>query len=129
MGRLPSMIILLVVLPGCASLSHGTTQQITVATEPPGASCTLSREGQSIARIDATPGAALVERDKHDILAVCSKPGYATASAPLHSGVAGSSFGNILAGGLIGVAIDSANGADNEYPSAVSIVLAPSPAP
>jgi hypothetical protein len=118
---------ILPVLAGCASISHGTTQQIAVTTEPPGATCTLSRQALSIATIAETPGMALVQRDKRDILASCSKPGYQTAIRTLHSGVADSSFGNILAGGLIGVAIDSANGADNEYPASVSIPLMPDP--
>jgi hypothetical protein len=121
----PISMLLIILLAGCASISHGTTQQIAVTTEPPGATCTLSRQGLSIATIAETPGVALVQRDKRDILATCSKPGYQIATRTLHSGVADSSFGNILAGGLIGVAIDSANGADNEYPASVSIPLTP----
>ena len=116
-------MLLLPFIAGCASLSHGTTQQIAVTTAPPGAACILSRQGLSIATVAQTPGMALVQRDKRDILATCSKPGYQTAIRMLHSGVADSSFGNILAGGLIGVAIDSANGADNEYPASVSIPM------
>jgi hypothetical protein len=116
-------IAILLLLAACASLSHGTTQQIALTTEPPGATCTLSRQGLSIATVAPTPGLALVQRDKRDILATCSKAGYQTATRSLHPGVADSSFGNILVGGLIGVAIDSANGADNEYPASVSIPL------
>jgi hypothetical protein len=121
------LLLMLPMLAGCASLNHGTTQQIAVTTEPPGATCTLSRQGLSIATVVQTPGVALVQRDKRDILATCSKPGYQTAIRTLPSGVADSSFGNILAGGLIGVAIDSANGADNEYPASVSIPLTSEP--
>ena len=120
-------MLMLPMLAGCASISHGTTQQIALTTEPPGATCTLSRQGLSIATVAETPAVALVQRDKRDILATCSKPGYQTAIRTLHSGVADSSFGNILVGGLIGVAIDSANGADNEYPGSVSIPLTPDP--
>jgi hypothetical protein len=121
------LTLVLPMLAGCASISHGTTQQIAVTTEPPGATCTLSRQGLSIATVAQTPGIALIQRDKRDILASCSKPGYQTAIRTLHSGVADSSFGNILVGGLIGVAIDSANGADNEYPASVVIPLTPDP--
>jgi hypothetical protein len=122
-----ALVSVLLILAGCASISHGTTEQVTITTAPPGASCTLTRQGLSIATVAETPGVALVQRDKRDILATCSKPGYQTAIRTLHSGVAGSSFGNILLGGLIGVAIDSANGADNEYPASVSIPLIPDP--
>jgi hypothetical protein len=44
-----------------------------------------------------------------------------------HSGVAGSTFGNIVAGGLVGWGIDSASGADNKYESPVNISMVPVP--
>jgi len=40
-----------------------------------------------------------------------------------HSGAAGATFGNIVAGGLIGWGVDSATGSDNKYDSPVNITL------
>lgn len=40
-----------------------------------------------------------------------------------HSGVAASSFGNIVLGGGVGAIIDSASGADNKYTPDVNITL------
>ena len=128
MGRVWAIIPFLVVLPGCATLSHGTTQQISIATEPPGASCTLTRRGLSIATIDPTPGIALVARGETDLLATCSKPGYETGHRSLPSDVSVMTFGNALFGGVIGSFIDRANGARYVYPDAVSLVLTPNPA-
>jgi hypothetical protein len=42
-----------------------------------------------------------------------------------HSGAAGATFGNIVAGGGIGWAIDSASGADNKYDAPVNVTLVP----
>ena len=128
MGRIWTIIPFLVVLPGCATLSHGTTQQISIATDPPGASCTLTRRGLSIARVDPTPGIALVERGESDLLATCSKPGYETGRRSLPSDVSVMTFGNALFGGVIGSFIDRSNGARYVYPDAVSLVLMPNPA-
>jgi hypothetical protein len=122
------IIPFLVVLSGCATLSHGTTQQISIATEPPGASCTLTRQGLSIARVDPTPGIALVERGESDLLATCSKPGYDTGHRSLPSDVSVMTFGNALFGGVIGSFNDRTNGARYVYPDAVSLVLTPNPA-
>ena len=128
MGRLWMIAHVLVVLSGCATLSHGTTQQISIATEPPGASCTLTRQGLSVARIDPTPGIALVERGESDLLATCSKPGYETGHHSLPSDVSVMTLGNALFGGVIGSFIDRSNGARYVYPDAVSLVLTPNPA-
>jgi hypothetical protein len=42
-----------------------------------------------------------------------------------HSGAAGATFGNILLGGGIGWAIDSATGSDNKYESPINMTLIP----
>ena len=128
MGRLWMIAHVLVVLSSCATLSHGTTQQISIATEPPGASCTLTRQGLGIATVDPTPGIALVERGESDLLATCSKPGYKPAHQSLQSDVSVMTFGNALFGGVIGSFIDRSNGARYVYPDAVSLVLMPNPA-
>lgn len=128
MGRVWTAIPFLVALSGCATLSHGTTQQISIATDPPGANCTLTRRGLSVARVDPTPGIALVERGESDLLASCSKPGYETGHRSLPSDVSVMTFGNALFGGVIGSFIDRTNGARYVYPGAVSLVLTPIPA-
>jgi len=128
MGRASRLITFLVVLPGCATLNHGTTQQISIATEPPGACCSLTRQGLLVARVDPTPGIALVQRDQHDLLAVCSRPGYEPAHRSLQSDLSVMTFGNVLFGGVIGSFIDRSNGARYTYPDAVSLALTPIPA-
>ena len=117
----------LVGLTSCASVLSGTSQEISVNTNPSGANCGLYRQQERIATIQDTPGSALVQKTKNNIWVACVKPGFLPASYLNHSGTADASFGNILAGGLIGVAVDSATGADNKYENSVNVSLIPKP--
>src|SRR5205823_4893037 len=110
---------------GCSSLIEGTTRQITINTNPPAADCTLKRQEEIIGRVDPTSGSVVVKKTKRDIVITCNKPGYQEATYLNHSGAAGASFGNIVAGGGLGWAIDSASGADNKYDSPVNMTLVP----
>jgi hypothetical protein len=96
-----------------------------VNTNPPGADCALLRQDVPIARINPTPGAATIEKTKYDITVSCEKEGFEKATYLNHSGAAGATFGNIILGGGIGWAIDSASGADNKYDSPVNVTLVP----
>ena len=117
------LFILLILLPGCSSIIEGRSQEIMVNTNPPGATCTLTRIGQTVSTIAPTPGSAYIEKTKYDLTITCTKPGYETATYLNHSGAAGATVGNIILGGGIGWAIDSASGADNKYDSPVNITL------
>jgi hypothetical protein len=116
----------LVLLTGCASIFEGTTQQISVTTNPAGARCTFWRNGTLISDIAATPGAVSIRKTRDDLTIVCDKRGYATATYVNRSGLAMSTFANILTGGLAW-AYDSTRGADNKYEGSVSLALAPAP--
>ena len=113
----------------CSSIIEGTSQEIMVNTNPNGAKCVFNREGGVIGTIDTTPAALTVKKTKDDITVVCSKEGYQDASYLNHSGAAGATFGNIILGGGIGWAIDSASGADNKYDTPINITLVPKPQP
>jgi hypothetical protein len=117
-------------LAGCASLvGGGTSQDITVSTNPPGAHCVFWRHGEQIGEIRETPGTLTVKRRKYDIDIKCDKTGFEQASFHDHSGVSSMVAGNvaadlILTAGLSSI-VDSANGADNEYTGNVIIGLTP----
>ena len=117
------IILSLTVLSACSSIVEGTSQEIVINTAPSGADCSLVREGISIGRVDPTPGAATVKKTKHDITIVCNKKGYQGTTFFNKSDVAGATVGNVILGGGIGWAIDSASGADNKYTSPVNITL------
>jgi hypothetical protein len=118
-----------VLASGCATVFEGTSQEITVNTNPPGATCVFTRNGTVVGTIQSTPALLSVQKRKYDIMITCNKAGYAQATYLNHSGVSAAIAGNvaadiILTAGLSSI-VDSADGADNKYDSAVNITLAP----
>ncbi|MDP9195655.1 MAG: hypothetical protein M3O22_02630 [Pseudomonadota bacterium] len=111
-------------LSACSTIVEGRSQQLYVNTNPAGAECDLTRQGMSIGRVNPTPGAIMVEKTKHDITVTCKKSGYQTATYINKSDVAGATVGNVILGGGIGWAIDSATGSDNKYETPMNITLA-----
>jgi hypothetical protein len=131
-GAAFAVAITAVYVSGCASIVSGTSQEIKVVTNPPGANCAFEREGSVIARVEQTPGGVTIKKTKHDITLKCNKDGYQETTYLNHSGADGSTFGNMVLGGGIGWAIDSASGADNKYDGVVNLTLTPNgaaPAP
>ncbi len=61
--------------------------------------------------------------------ATCTKEGYQPATIAASSRFTGSTFGNVIAGGVIGVVVDAASGANNRYLSDVRLDLAENPGP
>jgi hypothetical protein len=112
-------------LAGCSTIIEGSSQELTVNTNPPAADCGLYREGAKIAEVANTPGSVKIDKTKHDITVLCVKDGYQQATFLNHSGTAGATLGNIIAGGGIGWAVDSATGSDNKYDSPMNITLVP----
>jgi hypothetical protein len=74
---------------------------------------------------DEYPCGILIKKTKNDITVECEKAGFTKASYLNHSGAAGATLGNIIAGGGIGWAVDSASGADNKYDPVMNITLVP----
>ena len=110
-------------LSGCASIVKGTTQKITIKTNPPGATCRVEQNNNTIATISPTPDIINVPKSKHDLTLTCNKPSYRTAVHVIPSDVEAMTMGNILLGGVIGLAIDAGTGAMNKYDANVTITL------
>ena len=121
---LSAVVVASGLMGGCASTLEGTSQEISIATNPPGAECQMEREGDVIASFK-TPGGTVVKKTKHDIDVTCTKVGYQDATGFLESGIESATFGNIILGGGIGWLIDSASGADNKYPTKITISMVP----
>ncbi len=110
---------------GCASITKGTSQSVTVNTEPAGANCILSRDGQQIAVVNPTPGTIQVGKASGTISILCKKTRYQDAAGTLASTFQSMTFGNIIFGGIIGVAVDASTGAMHEYPPMITVTLVP----
>lgn len=123
--KILASLFFLVWFTGCATVIKGTDESISVLTDPSGAVCDLDRDGTTIGVVNPTPGTLEVDRDKDDILVTCRLDGYEDSTAILSSEFTGFTIGNVILGGLIGVGVDAASGANNEYPDNVSIVMIP----
>lgn len=119
-------------LGGCASVSRGTTETISVASTPSGAEAVVS--GLEAPTTCTTPCAFVAKRNA-DITVTVSKEGYEPQVVPLTkdippTGAAGFA-GNVLLGGVIGMGVDAATGAALDHkPNPVIVTLQPNkPAP
>ncbi|WP_282604298.1 hypothetical protein [Pelagibius sp. Alg239-R121] len=113
------------VVSGCATVIKGTDESISVITEPEGATCTLVREGKTVGVVNPTPGSVEVDRDKDDVTVNCVLEDYEDSYEVVSAEFSGYTVGNVIAGGLIGVAVDAASGANSEYPDEVTVLMVP----
>ena len=120
--KLAAVLNIGVVLSGCASVIKASTQSINISTPPTmGAICNLpSAQGNWQVM---SPGAVSVEKSKEDIQIRCAKPGWQEAALTIPSNFEGWTVGNILLGGVIGIGVDAATGAINEYPHTFQVPM------
>jgi hypothetical protein len=115
-------------LPACATITRGSSQKYTIETTPTAANVELST-GQNC----VSPCNLKLKR-KNGFVVTAKKEGYEPAKAVVDSkvrggGVAGGA-GNIIAGGLIGIAVDASSGAMNDLtPNPLHLTLKPVEAP
>lgn len=115
-------------LSGCASIVKGTSESIAITTPPTtGANCVLS-SGQGNWTV-TSPGSVTVQKSKEDIQVRCDKPGWQQGFATIPSNFEGWTVGNILFGGIVGLGVDAATGAINEYPHAFQVPMTQASAP
>ena len=116
--------IIAVNLIGCASIVSGTDQAISVETwqegnEIEGTHCELKNKKGEYKVV--APATVMVQRSSDDLIIACRKEDLPKGLARADSGLNSAVFGNILLGGLIGLGVDAATGALNEYPDLIVI--------
>ena len=114
---------LVALLPACASIVEGTDQSITVSSNPTAAACELERAGGQIGVVNPTPDTVIVQKSSDDISVRCSKEGHDDGIGVLTSSFEGMTVGNIIFGGIIGLAVDAGSGAMHTYPSSIMVTL------
>lgn len=123
-SRLP-VLLLALCLPACATVTSGTSQGVTVVTEPPGATCELRRDGSVVGVVNPTPGTVQISKSSRDMAIRCSRSGSFARVQVVQPEFQSMTVGNIPLGGVIGLAVDAASGAMAQYPATVTMVLAP----
>lgn len=125
-GRLIMLVGLALASSACATVVGGTTQEVFIESEPAGASCKVDRLGANVGVVNPTPGRVNVSRSKDTMIVGCTRDGYEQSNEVVASSFTGATLGNILLGGVVGVVVDAASGANNKYPDRVLVVLTPS---
>ncbi len=121
--RLGAVLPLVSLLAACATVTRGTTDQVTFQSEPTGAQMRTSL-GHTCPQ---TPCTLELPR-KQEFIAIFSKTGHEEVQVPVATRVAGAGAagfaGNILLGGVVGMAADAATGATLEhFPNPVMATL------
>lgn len=107
---------------GCATITKGTTQTISINTPgAAGASCTLTASGSN--KVVITPAVLTVEKSQQSIAVRCTKECFQDGAAVVASFTEGMTAGNILLGGVIGLGVDAASGAMNHYADETLVVM------
>src|SRR5438045_1329746 len=94
---LAAIAVLGIAVSGCATVFEGTSQEITVVSNPPGASCVFDRQGMAVGTIASTPATVNIRKSKYDITIKCDKPGYQQGQYLNHSGVTATIAANVAA--------------------------------
>lgn len=110
---------------GCASITKGTTQTVALDTPgAPGSNCTLVSEGIGSKTL-ITPGTLVLEKSQHNISVTCKKECYQDGVGVISSSTETMTAGNVIAGGVVGLAVDAASGAMNKYNEVNQIAMVP----
>ena len=64
-----------------------------------------------------------ITKDGAPLTVICTKIGYYPNSGVLRANFEPMTFGNILFGGIIGIVVDAASGADRKYDATLHITL------
>ncbi|MBI3292584.1 MAG: PEGA domain-containing protein [Elusimicrobia bacterium] len=91
-------------LAACATIMHGTRQDVSISSNPTGATVTI--DGQSKGK---APLVADLKRKNNHLIKI-ELPGYAPFEMWTTTKVSGWVWGNIVFGGLIGLAVDAISG-------------------
>jgi PEGA domain len=125
--RIVGIVALCAVAGGCASVTRGTTENLSIVSTPSGAEATIS--GLDVPTACVTPCAVVVKRNA-DISVSFQKEGYEPQVVQLTkdipaTGAAGFA-GNVLLGGLVGMGVDAVTGAATDHkPNPVAVTLEP----
>lgn len=126
-GRQAAASLVILLLAGCASVTHNNAQSIQVETKLAsgelleGANCSLRNTEQTYEV--TTPGAVEIERSGNDLEVACQHPDYPDAKATAVSRPNAGMYGNIILGGVIGAVIDHNTGKAYNYPDWLQLTM------
>lgn len=112
-------------LTGCATITRGVYQPVTIASDPPGAACRIYREGEGLIEfVPRTPEKVYIRRDFSALKLECRKPGYRVADEFIPAAGDDRVLGNVVTAGA-GLLVDLPSQAHRRYPDNILVVLDP----
>ncbi|MCS1408593.1 MAG: hypothetical protein M2R45_01769 [Verrucomicrobia subdivision 3 bacterium] len=109
---------------GCATITNKSTQPIRFSSEPEGAKVSIN----GISR-GKTPTTVAVRRANETKIVKFELEGYLPVEVKLDTQISGTTAGNLLLGGLLGLAVDAVSGKGFSYSDDhVHVDLTPEPA-
>lgn len=122
MYKIVGVLLVCLIINNCASTMSGNSQNITIASNVNGATCTLQNEKGNWSI--QTPGSSVVTNSRENLTVRCQKNGYETAVVSVPSKHKDSAtWGNVLLGGGVGYIWDRKTGAAFVYPSTINLTL------
>ena len=118
--RIVGVVLTGVLVSGCASIIHGSRQDVRVVSNPSGAVVRVNLNNTAT----TTPGILTLNRKEIGYVLTFEKQGYKPVEVSLRRTVDGWLFGNIIFGGVIGIVIDFASGSAYKLtPDEVEVAL------
>ncbi len=108
--RIVLVVLIAVVIFGCATIVKGTKQDISIQSDPPHANFTVkTKSGVEVFR-GVTPATVKLPK-KNEYVVTIELAGYKETSVYISQSFELWALGNIICGGIIGLAIDALDGA------------------
>ena len=112
-------------LVGCSTLTTGTTQAVSVVTPgADGANCELTSPEVGTITV-VTPAQVMLSKSQHSVRVMCRKECFTEGQGIINSTFEEMTAGNLLVGGVVGVAVDASSGAINRYDPRIEIAMQP----
>ena len=120
MKKLGGSLAMLMALGGCASIVSGSTQEIQLKANPSVPIKCEAQNDRGLYTSNDQPGMLLVKRSQSRLNITCNGNGYKGKYSE-QAGAEAWTFGNVIAGGVIGLTIDGITGAMFSYDNALLI--------
>lgn len=105
---------------GCATILKDDSQPVAFTSDPAGATVKING-----AVVGQTPTTVMLKHSVKRQMVQVEKPGYHPEAFRLEKKVDALTFGNVIAGGVIGFGVDIATGSATDYAESVHVRLRP----
>lgn len=118
-----TVLLAALALGGCATIVDGTSQQIQLTSNAPGATCGIKQNGVQIVAPVAVPATHTLRRRSGNLIVTCEAPGYQPSTQALMAGKNPLSVVGNMPGMVSGAGMDSLLGGIADYQDSAYVHL------